>query len=53
MRFRGREIAHLDQGRERLLAIAERLKDLAAIDDQSRSPGRQIHIVLAPIKAQK
>ena len=53
MRFRGREIAHLDQGRGRLLAIAERLKDLATIDDQSRSPGRQIYIVFAPIKTQK
>jgi len=53
MRFKGREITYLDQGCERLLAIAERLKDLGVIDDQSRIPGRQIHIVLAPVKTHK
>lgn len=50
MRFRGREIAHMDQGLEKLKSIAERLSDLAVIDDQSTAPARQIYVMFAPSK---
>jgi translation initiation factor IF-3 len=51
MRFRGREIAHMDQGLERFHMIAEKLKDVAVVDDQSNSPGRQIFVMFTPIKS--
>ena len=50
MRFRGREIAYLDLGVEKFQEIAEALKDVAIIDDQSARGGRQIYITFAPAK---
>ncbi len=50
MRFRGREVMYLDLGLERFKELAERLQDVAVIDDQSPAGGRQIYIVFAPLK---
>lgn len=51
MRFRGREIVYMDLGMEKFQEIADNLKDIATIDDQSPPRGRQIHITLAPAKS--
>jgi translation initiation factor IF-3 len=50
MRFRGREIAYLDLGRKKFDQIAERLADVATVDERSPTSGRMIHIVFAPAK---
>ncbi|MCL4143505.1 UNVERIFIED_CONTAM: hypothetical protein GTU68_055805, partial [Idotea baltica] len=51
MRFRGREIMYIELGLEKFEEIAERLNDVATIDDQSPSAGRQIYVVFAPLKS--
>jgi len=53
MRFRGREVMYQDLGAEKFKAIIESLSDISQIDERSPLGGRQIHIVLAPGKAQK
>ena len=50
MRFKGREIAYVGLGVEKLAAIAQRLADVALIDEQSPPHGRQIYVVFAPLK---
>lgn len=50
MRFRGREIAYLDLGRKKFDQIAEKLADVATVDERSPTAGRMIHIVFAPVK---
>lgn len=50
MRFRGREIRYVDLGMERFKEVAELLKDVASIDEQSPVTGRQIFITFAPSK---
>lgn len=48
MRFKGREVAYLDLGRQKFEEIAQRLADISSIDERSPIAGRQIHLVLAP-----
>lgn len=50
MRFKGREIAYTALGREKFDIIAQRLSDVATIDERSPSSGRIIHITFAPAK---
>ena len=50
MRFRGREVAYLELGVEKFKLLAERLADVAVVDEKSPPFGRQIHIVFAPSK---
>jgi len=50
MRFKGREIMYTNLGLEKFNLIAERLSDVAVIDEQSPAQGRQMYIVFAPIK---
>lgn len=50
MKFRGREVNYVELGLEKFEEIVRRLEDIATIDDQSPLAGKQIHIVLAPIK---
>lgn len=51
MRFRGREIVYLDLGLEKFEEIIADLQDVAEVDERSPARGRQIYIVLAPLKA--
>lgn len=53
MRFRGREVTYVNLGAQKFNTIAERLQDIAIIDERSPSTGRQIHIVFAPSKGQQ
>lgn len=50
MKFRGREVNYVELGLEKFEEIVKRLEDIATIDDQSPLAGKQIHIVLAPVK---
>lgn len=50
MKFRGREVNYVELGLEKFDEIVRRLEDIATIDDQSPLAGKQIHIVLAPVK---
>jgi len=50
MRFKGREIAYVNLGIEKFQQIAERLKDVAVIDEKSPPEGRQMHITFSPVK---
>ncbi|GHA22893.1 translation initiation factor IF-3 [Devosia pacifica] len=48
MRFRGREMAHQDLGLELLTKVREQFDEIAKVESQPRSEGRQMVMVLAP-----
>lgn len=52
VRFRGREVMYVELGRDKLKQFAERLADVAVVDEKpgSFATGKQIHIGLAPKK---
>lgn len=52
VRFRGRQIAYKDAGRELLAEIAEGVKELGMIEKGARVEGRQMTMVLAPRQEQ-
>jgi len=48
LRFRGREMAHVNQTKGVLDEFAETLKDIANVDKPAKMEGRNMSIVLAP-----
>ena len=48
--FRGREMAHPEQGLNVLERLAEDLKPYATVEQQPKMEGRNMHMLLAPIK---
>ena len=50
MRFKGREAMYLDLGKEKFEDIAQKLSDVAVVDERSPIAGRQIHIVFSKAK---
>jgi translation initiation factor IF-3 len=48
MMYRGRQMAHIDLGREVLDRVAPELKDLAKIEQEPKLEGRNMSMVLAP-----
>lgn len=46
VRFRGREHAHRDIGRDRCLEIAQQLEDIAVIESQPSFSGREMTMIL-------
>ncbi|HUP02045.1 MAG TPA: translation initiation factor IF-3 [Gemmatimonadota bacterium] len=46
--FRGREMAHTENGREVLDDVVEELGELAVIEQQARLEGRNMFMILAP-----
>ncbi len=48
VRFRGREMAHPDIGREMLERIAEDLRDVATVEQRPLMEGRALSLMLAP-----
>lgn len=50
LRFRGREMAHKDVGREVLNAFYEKLEDVAAIDKEAKMEGRSMIMFLTATK---
>jgi translation initiation factor IF-3 len=51
--FRGREMAHTELGRKILDRLVEDLKDLATVDAYPKLDGRNMVMVIAPIKKQQ
>ncbi|MEA2661879.1 MAG: translation initiation factor [Chloroflexota bacterium] len=51
VRFRGREMAHPDRGRALLLAVGEKLKDHGIIERMPLLEGRQMIMVMNPVRA--
>ena len=50
VRFRGREILNSDLGLNLLKRISEELKDIAQVDQEPSLEGRQLLMVLSPLK---
>jgi len=50
VRFRGRELAHPDRGRLLLIAIGDKLKDHGVIERAPLLEGRQMHMVMNPVR---
>lgn len=50
VRFRGREMAHRDQGRERLNRIVEEIGELGQMDQMPKLEGRMMSMIIAPGK---
>jgi translation initiation factor IF-3 len=48
LRFRGREMAYQDLGRQKLMAVCEALKDVASIETSPKMEGRMMGVILAP-----
>ncbi len=49
--FRGREMAHPEQGLTILERLADDLKDVAVIESQPKMEGRNMHMLIAPLPA--
>jgi len=53
LRFRGREMAHQELGAEMMQRIKEDLAEYGTVDQEPKMEGRQIVMVLAPVKKKK
>lgn len=53
LRFRGRELAHIDEGIKVFERVIELLADLAKVEQHSRREGRRITMLLAPLAGQQ
>nr|WP_232279493.1 translation initiation factor IF-3 [Roseobacter sp. AzwK-3b] len=49
LRFRGREMAHQDLGRDLLHRVAEDVKDLGKVENMPKMEGRQMIMVIGPL----
>ncbi|MEG1425546.1 MAG: translation initiation factor IF-3 [Raoultibacter sp.] len=47
--FRGREMAHPEQGLTILERLADDLKDMAVIENQPKMEGRNMHMLISPL----
>ncbi len=52
LRFRGRELAHIDEGRNIFEKIKAGLADIAKVDQNYRFEGRRLTMTLAPASQQ-
>jgi len=50
MRFRGREMAHLELGRDLLERVAADVENVAKVDAMPKLEGRQMVMMISPIK---
>lgn len=48
--FRGREMAHPEQGLQILNKLTEDLKDIAVVENKPKLEGRNMHMLFGPIK---
>ena len=49
LRFRGREMAHQNLGRDLLLRVAEDIKELGKVENMPKMEGRQMIMMIAPL----
>lgn len=50
VRFKGRQLAHIDIGKEVIMKFASRLEDIAKMEQEPKMEGRNMSLLLAPIK---
>lgn len=50
LRFRGRELAYQELGREKLMRVCEELTDVSTIEGEARMEGRMMGVTLAPAR---
>lgn len=50
IRFRGREMAHIDLGQDRMKRVAEEVKELGQAESVPKMEGRQLLMMLSPLK---
>ena len=50
VRFRGREMAHTEMGRELLDKVVKGLEDICQVDQHAKREGRMMHVLLSPKK---
>lgn len=50
VRFRGREMAHVDLGRDRMQRVVEEMRGLGEVESFPKMEGRQMFMMLAPVK---
>ncbi len=50
VRFRGREMAHMELGRELLKRVEDDLGDIAVVEQHPQSQGRQMTMLMVPRK---
>lgn len=48
VRFRGREIIHMDKGMEMLIRIKAEVADIASVESDARAEGRTLIMMLSP-----
>lgn len=48
--FKGRQIIHLDKGRELLARVAQELRDIAKVDQVPLAKGRTLQMLLSPAR---
>ncbi len=53
LRFRGREMAHQELGAEMMMRIKQDLLEYGTVDQDPKMEGRQLTMVLAPLKKKK
>ena len=51
LRFRGREMAHQDLGRDLLHRVAEDVKDHGKVENMPKMEGRQMTMMIGPLAA--
>lgn len=51
VQFRGREIAHVELGKNLLLRFAEDLAGVGTIEGQPRLEGRNAHVIISPVRS--
>jgi translation initiation factor IF-3 len=50
LRFRGREMAHQNLGRELLERVADDIQELGKIENMPKMEGRQMVMMIGPVK---
>jgi translation initiation factor IF-3 len=50
LRFRGREMAHQDLGRNLLERVAEDVKEIGKVENMPKMEGRQMVMMIGPVK---
>ncbi|MCO5135661.1 MAG: translation initiation factor IF-3 [Phyllobacteriaceae bacterium] len=50
LRFRGREMAHLELGMELLQKVKEDISDISKVDQEPKLEGRQMMMMVSPLK---
>ena len=48
VRFRGRQMAYQEKGRELLGTLVQKIEDIAVVDQEPRMEGREMSLILRP-----